>query len=123
MENINPDSPFHRELIQLMGDSAAVRRVHGDFSPHNMILSDGKVWLFDWEEYSDAGPCRTDEIRFELALRMKPILASPARQAELFAQRHGRGRDPAWPDAMLALAFLHGARVMEARALIDHWKD
>jgi len=123
LARIDQNSSFHRELQRLLKDPLAVCRIHGDLSPHNMMVAGDQVWLFDWEEYSDSAPCRTDEIRFELALRMKQILTNPRQHARAFTEQYGQNRDLRWRDAMLALAFLHGARVVEATALIEHWDD
>jgi hypothetical protein len=44
-----------------------VCRAHGDFAAHNLAQAEGRLWVFDWENFAVDAPVDQDVVSFRLA--------------------------------------------------------
>jgi hypothetical protein len=121
-ENIEPESAFSQEVLSLHNLPLRVCRVHGDLIPANMVLVNSQLWIFDWEQSCTDGPKMTDEIIFFLAINQRQILSNPILGLRSFAARFlsQSSQEHRW-NVVIALAFLHGAKMSAATKLVGHW--
>lgn len=113
---------FVQELIGLGIDEVQVCQAHGDLTPHNLVCAGDEIWLFDWEEWNESAPRLTDEIRFYLAVHQSGVLSDPGRGAIDFARDFQLDSMPKRRDVMMALAFLHAAKISPASKIVEHWE-
>jgi glycosyltransferase involved in cell wall biosynthesis len=115
---------FIDELRSLIADSLPIAHVHGDTGIHNLARSSEGLWIIDWEESSDVGPRRTDEIGYYLSTHQQRILHKPRSALQAFAAAF---LDDATKDdrrdVMAALAFLAAAGLLTARQIVGHWNE
>jgi len=95
-------APEHRELIQnvfneienRIGDQALPAcMVHSDFTPWNLGISNGKLFVFDWEYAEENGNPLQDFLHFHLmprALQRLPMRVALMPLLIADASRHGR---------------------------------
>ena len=115
---------FIDELRNLIADILPVAHVHGDPGVHNLARSDEGLWIIDWEESSDVGPHRTDEIGYYLSIHQQRILRNPSSAIPVFAATFldDASRDDR-RNVMAALAFLAAAGLETARQIVSHWNE
>ncbi|MGD1275953.1 MAG: glycosyltransferase [Tepidisphaeraceae bacterium] len=110
------------ELNRCCADGLPVCRVHGDFGINNLVLTPEGLWIIDWEQSSDNGPFRTDEIAYYLSLHHSQLMSGASRAAGAFAQTFLAGASPQdRRDVQAALAFLSVADLETARRIIAQW--
>ena len=99
-----------------------VCRVHGDLNHTNLLLEHDKLWMLDWEQSSENGPCFTDVICADIDRRWPRIMRFADRSLREFLATHWDGHSKEHQDkVLLALAFLAGANFPPALRLIDEW--
>lgn len=110
------------ELNRWCADELPVCRVHGDFGINNLVLTPEGLWIIDWEQSSDSGPFRTDEIAYYLSLHHSQLMSGSSRATGAFAQTFLAGVTPQdRRDVQAALAFLGVAGLETARRIIAQW--
>lgn len=67
------------QMLNLPRDVVELVRSHGDFQPGNILYSDGRVWLIDWE-YSQDRSRDFDRLTYELRARFAIGLADRIRR-------------------------------------------
>ncbi len=119
-----------RGLAVLAPDSAAIPAcvAHGDFTPWNCFLRNGKLYVFDWE-YADAGyPVGYDYAHFHLsAFPQRPSAETIERLVEGLASNFHAGDRVLAARALLLSLLLHAGfylrRAVEAREDIASWEQ
>jgi glycosyltransferase involved in cell wall biosynthesis len=113
---------FNAECAKWIARGSWVGRVHGDLGVHNLARADGKLWVIDWEESSEVGPRRTDEIGHYLSTRQKRILRNPESETRRFARVFIDGAtEEDRREVIAALIFLHATGRHSARMIARHW--
>ncbi len=120
-ERLSPGGAFDDELRRLLGEGAAVCRVHGDFGPANIVRDGSVLWIYDWEESRPDGPALTDEVVFTFGIDVQAA-RNPRRGLELVRDRFLRGSAAAKADVMLALAFRRALGMLDAARIIECWE-
>lgn len=116
--------PFLGRLSDLIYSCSGllVRRVHGDFGPHNFITQNNQLWVLDWEESSDNGPALTDQIGYYLSVNAKAVRRRPRAVLRNFAVRYLRGAShEKLRDVMAALAFRKNVVALDTDIYIRNW--
>jgi len=118
------DAPFDAELRRWIAGGVRVRRQHGDFGRHNVVMVDGHPWVFDWEEASDDAPAITDEVSIWTTAQIRDVTTRPGYFARRFAERFLRGATPERRcDIMTAVAFRYSRGMFTAAAIIRNWSS
>lgn len=113
---------FVRELESLIAAGLPVCLAHGDLGVNNLIVSDGVLWIIDWEQSSEAAPFRTDEISYYLSIHQRVVLSRPRYAIAEFARTFLEDKPPdTWRDVVAALAFLAATGLESAQRLVSHW--
>ncbi len=99
-------------------------RVNGDLGPANMMKSDDRLWILDWEQSCPDGPLLTDLVSFYLGSNRRRVLKNTRRLLqELFEMLTEIPYIASREDILMALVFLHGANFTLASKLIDIWPE
>ncbi len=116
------ESAFAQEVRHLQELPLRVCRVHGDLTGANIAWVDGQLWIFDWEESCTQAPHMTDEIAFFFGLNQRQFLSNPLLGLRALTARYlsQSSQEHRW-NVVMALAFLHGAKMSVATALVSHW--
>ena len=97
--------PSVREHAREMPATYEAVWAHGDLGPGNMaMLSDGRVFLFDWENASCEAPKETDRVGFWLALHQDEVLGDPRQGLSDLMDAHGDIPEDAVKQALCYLA-------------------
>jgi hypothetical protein len=117
-----PHPAMLRAVREAARDGVEVCRVHGDLNQTNILRTDGKVWLLDWERSSDAGPCMTDAVCMEVDRLWPATKHHPAEGLAAFEKAMWEGKDAAHRSrVLLGLAFLCAADFTPATAIACEW--
>ncbi|MDD2599382.1 MAG: hypothetical protein PHO37_09170 [Kiritimatiellae bacterium] len=116
-------SPFVTAVKKTFKSGVDVCRTHGDFACHNFMSVKESLWIFDWEEFTEHGPCLADEIcfflcvrRFEMGWPMEKVFYS-------FICSYLEKGDVVWRRALQALAFLFGLKISMGKEMVDYWNQ
>jgi hypothetical protein len=123
LETLSGVTPqFMRDLDSLMVGELPVCRVHGDLGVNNLIVSDGILWIVDWEHSSESAPHRTDEISYFLSTHVREDVTNPRHAISIFEQHFLNGESSEnWRDALAGLAFLAAHGRASARTMLSRW--
>jgi glycosyltransferase involved in cell wall biosynthesis len=123
-ERESASEEFNAECARWISRGSWVGRVHGDLGVHNLARADGKLWVIDWEESSEVGPRRTDEIGHYLSTRQRHILRNPEAETRRFTQVfiHGATEEDRH-DVIAALIFLYATGRHSARKIARFWPE
>jgi hypothetical protein len=100
---------FTLDLHDATADGVQVARGHGDFCAHNVVSVDGRVWVFDWEEYAPDAPIDQDVVNFRLV------------RGDDMAEVHGGPGDPAYRRFVMCCAFGVARDIPRFRTIVDGW--
>jgi glycosyltransferase involved in cell wall biosynthesis len=113
---------FNEECEDAVRRELRVCRVHGDLGVNNLARANGDLWVIDWEESSDFGPRRTDEIGHHISVHQKHIFRNPQMAARNFHSTFLK--DATHEDrreVLAALAFLVSTGRDAAREIVRAW--
>jgi tRNA A-37 threonylcarbamoyl transferase component Bud32 len=115
--------PFHRTVaarhpdvanrVEAVVDRMLATRtclVHGDFSPKNVLVGDGRLWVLDWEVAHRGDP--VFDLAFLLTHLLLKAIHQPARRAayrhcaDAFLDTYGHIEDPAYLAAQIGCLLL-----------------
>ncbi len=101
---------------------------HGDFTPWNSFLQEGRLYVFDWEYANDAWPVGFDLAHFHLATKTpKAQLSSIPMLTNELAQAHFHGDEAQAADALILSLACHSvfylSRLQEAQSPVSSWTD
>jgi hypothetical protein len=114
---------FMETMENAISKGMKVCRVHGDLGPHNMVLEDRRLWLFDWEHSSKNGPYYTDELSMWLSANQKIILRAPFLAVKRFANKYLKNNSREYSDGIItALGYLAMMKILSAQIIISHWQ-
>jgi hypothetical protein len=115
--------PAFAALVQeTAAGNVEVCRVHGDLNRTNVMRSGDTVWLLDWEQSCELGPCLTDFLCIDVDQRWPASRRDPATSFANFLKAEWEGRSPDHQRrVILALAFLHAAGFPPASVLVQQW--
>jgi hypothetical protein len=96
---------------------------HGDLSPANLLSSDDRLWLVDWEESSVLAPRRTDRLGAYLSFcggvtrrrRIRAIRRNLVEDCSITQRRRA--------ELLLALLYRHAHGHPEATVLLRYWRE
>jgi hypothetical protein len=112
-------------FLEAVGQAAAagvrVRRVHGDFTPANIMRVGPRIWLCDWEFSSATGPYWTDRVSFHLACHHRDCLTRPRATLDTMLRAFAAESGTTAAEVAMALAFLCGCGNQAAQSLARHW--
>jgi hypothetical protein len=116
-------TPAFTALVQEQAaGNVDVCRVHGDLNRTNVMRAGDTVWLLDWEQSCERGPCLTDFLCIEVDRRWPATSRDPVTSLADFLGAEWEGRGAADQRRLLmALAFLHAAGFPPASALVQQW--
>jgi thiamine kinase-like enzyme len=113
-------------LLRPVQDQIPVCLAHGDFTPWNTFLQDGRLYVFDWEYANLAWPVGFDLAHFILATI--PPDQQPDSLADLLSKishEHFSGnKTAAWRSLILSLschAVFYLRRLLEAESSMSDW--
>jgi thiamine kinase-like enzyme len=113
-------------LLRPVQDQIPVCLAHGDFTPWNTFLQDGRLYVFDWEYANLAWPVGFDLAHFILATI--PPDQQPDSLADLLSKishEHFSGnKAAAWRSLILSLschAVFYLRRLLEAESSMSDW--
>jgi len=113
---------FIRELESLIAEGLPVCQAHGDLGVNNLIVSNGIIWIVDWEQGCEAAPSRTDEVSYFLSVRQRDITRRPLFVIGEFSKKFLKDESPeAWRDIVAALAFLAASGLEGAQKIVARW--
>ncbi len=114
-------SPFTKVVLRTFDSGIDVCRTHGDFACHNFRITQETLWIFDWEEFTECGPCLADEVcfflcvrRFELGWPMEKVFQS---FNSFYLQKGGI----VFRQAIQSVAFLFGLKISMGKEMVDYW--
>jgi hypothetical protein len=115
--------PAFAALVQEAAAGAVeVCQVHGDLNRTNVLRAGDAVWLLDWEQSCEMGPCLTDLICIDVDRRWQASSRDPATSFASFLKAEWEGRSPEHQRrVILALAFLYAASFPPASVLVQQW--
>ena len=117
------DTPFVKSVLSTMVGTIDVCKTHGDFACHNFRVSDNRLWLFDWEEFTAAGPCLTDEICFFLCVRHFELAWPIEKVFQDFASSYLQKNELMYQRALQALAFLFALKISMGQKMAEYWNQ
>jgi len=103
------------------GRMAQTCRVHGDFSPKNILRDGGDYWIVDWETGSLEGPRFADPLYYQLEARPQECEQRPVETLEALFRQYDTGEEGGIAALAAALAYLYSVDCVEARRLLPHW--
>jgi len=112
---------FTKAVMDTFHKGVDVCRTHGDFACHNFRESTNKLWIIDWEEYTERGPCLADEICFFLCVRRYELGWAMDKVYESFKQAYFLRGETVQRQAIQALAFLFGLKISMGHEMVDCW--
>jgi len=121
MSQLAPSTDFARQVLRSFSYGVDVCRTHGDFACHNFRRARKKLWIIDWEEYTEKGPCFADEICFFLCVRRFHLKWRLRKVFSAFSRCYLEGDEVRRRRAVQALAFLYGLRISLGKEIVDHW--
>ena len=120
--SINPSSQFAEVAREDQRMGVKCRRVHGDLTIANLIVSAENIWIIDWELSHPTGPWLTDVVTFFLGQRQRDLVKRPWRVLRQFRDQFIQGQsEERQRDVRFALMFLHGMKSGLGTALVNAW--
>ena len=115
-------------LLRPVQDQIPVCLVHGDFTPWNTFLQDGRLYVFDWEYANLAWPVGFDLVHFILATTpLGQQTQELSRVLERLANAQFDGNERAARQALLLSlachALLYLGRLAEVQGALMDWGD
>lgn len=122
-EACGPIPAFAEAVRRGAAGGVEVCRVHGDLNQTNVLRAGAVLWLLDWEQSSEHGPCFTDAVCIEVDRRWSVSRRAPAASLRDFLEMQWKARPPEHHRRVLmALAFLCAAGFPPARVLVEQWE-
>ena len=113
---------FIRELESLIAEGLPVCQAHGDLGVNNLIVSNGILWIVDWEQGCETAPSRTDEVSYFLSMRQREITRRPLSVINELSEKFLKDQSPeAWRDIVAALAFLAVSGLESSQKIVARW--
>jgi hypothetical protein len=115
-------SPFYAAILEASRSGADVCLVHGDLNQTNVLRQGPEVWLLDWEQSQENGPCMTDLVciavdYFWLSHPSDPAGNLRKLKEDFFVLLDDESRNR----VILGLAYLGAAGFTPALAMIREW--
>jgi glycosyltransferase involved in cell wall biosynthesis len=115
---------FNNECDEFAAGELPVCRVHGDLGVNNLARAGGDLWVIDWEESSDIGPRRTDEVGYYISVHQKWIFRNPRAAARHFHRTFLRDATESDRSQIIAaMAFLVSTGRDAALEIVRVWRD
>lgn len=102
---------FLQDLEDATAEGVQIGRGHGDFCAHNMVSVDGRIWVFDWEEYAPDAPIDQDVVTFRLE------------RGDDLAEVRGTPGDPSYRRFVMCCAFGLARDSPRFRPIVEAWPD
>lgn len=102
---------------ELERSGGRVCRVHGDLGSENLYVSNGALWVIDWEHSCEAGPIAADYTGYWLGAHLKLVNKDPSLARSLFLNESSD--DYSVSDRIAALMFLQHLGYGPAKKLLE----